>query len=91
MKNRAKILFVILSAVCLLSGCGNIVKKGTKALEAKEYDKAVTAFQEAIDSGNQDKVAEGNQGLGMAYYEQKEYDKAEKIYNKLIGSFASIR
>lgn len=88
MKNRAKILFVILSAVCLLSGCGNIVKKGTKALEAKEYDKAVTAFQEAIDSGNQDKVAEGYQGLGMAYYEQKEYDKAEEAFQNALDQGA---
>lgn len=88
MKNRAKILLVILSAVCLLSGCGNVVREGTKALEAKEYDKAVTAFQEAIDSGNQDKVAEGYQGLGMAYYEQKEYDKAEKAFQNALDQGA---
>ena len=97
MKNRAKILLVILSTVCLLSGCGNVVREGTKALEAKDRntpmsitrkDKAVTAFQEAIDSGNQDKVAEGYQGLGMAYYEQKEYDKAEEAFQNALDKGA---
>lgn len=88
MKNRAKILLVILSTVCLLSGCGNVVREGTKALGAEEYDKAVTAFQEAIDSGDQDKVAEGYQGLGMAYYEQKEYDKAEEAFQNALDKGA---
>lgn len=88
MKNRAKVLLVMLSTVCLLSGCGNVVKKGTKALEAKEYDKAVAAFQEAVDSGKQEKVAEGYQGLGMAYYEQEEYDKAEEAFQNALDNGA---
>ena len=66
MKNRAKILFVILSAVCLLSGCGNIVKKGTKALEAKENQ---------MTDSEIDAIGAGDQGMmfGYATNETEEY------------------
>ena len=64
---------MLAGVTCLASGCGNVVKDGTEALGEGRYDAAETAFEEATKNENKEVAADGYQGLGMTYYEQKEY------------------
>ena len=74
---RKKLAVLMLAGVtCLASGCGNVVKDGTEALGEGRYDAAETAFEEATKNENKEVAADGYQGLGMTYYEQKEYDRS---------------
>ena len=78
---RKKLAVLMLAGVtCLASGCGNVVKDGTEALGEGRYDAAETAFEEATKNENKEVAADGYQGLGMTYYEQKEYDKALEAF-----------
>lgn len=65
-----KILPVIL-VVCMLTGCGNALKDGTKQLEEGNYKKAAESFEEAAQK--EEDTAEAYRGLGMALYEQEDY------------------
>ena len=71
---------MLAGVTCLASGCGNVVKDGTEALGEGRYDAAETAFEEATKNENKEVAADGYQGLGMTYYEQKEYDKALEAF-----------
>lgn len=86
---RKKLAVLMLAGVtCLASGCGNAVKDGTEALGEGRYDAAETAFEEATKSENKEVAADGYQGLGMTYYEQKEYDKALEAFQTALDQGA---
>ena len=77
------------AAVCvfaagILSACANPQKEGTAALEEGNYEEALAQFQEAADSSDREKSAEGYRGLGMAYYESGEYEKALESFQKAV-------
>ena len=77
------------AAVCvfaagILSACANPQKEGTAALEEGNYEEALAQFQEAADSSDREKSAEGYRGLGMAYYESGEYAKALESFQKAV-------
>lgn len=76
---RATLLALAVSA-CLLTGCTNALKDGTGYLEDGNYKEAVTAFQKAVDEGK--KTAQAYRGLGMAYYEQEDYESAKMHLRK---------
>ena len=71
---KIKKILPILYAVCLLTGCTNALKDGTKQMEEGNYDKAAACFTEAVQK--EENAAEAYRGLGMALYEQKEYKGA---------------
>ena len=52
------------------------------------YDAAEAAFEEATKNGNKEVAADGYQGLGMTYYEQKEYDKALEAFQTALDQGA---
>lgn len=86
---RKKLAVLMLAGVtCLASGCGNVVKDGTEALGEGRYDAAETAFEEATKNENKEVAADGYQGLGMTYYEQKEYDKALEAFQTALDQGA---
>ena len=86
---RKKLAVLMLAGVtCLASGCGNVVKDGTEALGEGRYDAADTAFKEATENKNKEVAADGYQGLGMTYYEQKEYDKALEAFQTALDQGA---
>lgn len=76
MKKKRMVLVMAVSAMCMMAGCGNTVKDGTEALEQGDYDTAIASFEEAAGSDDKEEAAEGYCGLGMTYYEQKQYDQA---------------
>lgn len=80
MKKRTGI--ILAAVMCLMTGCSSAVKDGTELLESGAYQEAVEKFQEAAE--NEKNPAEACRGLGMAYYEQAEYDKALKAFEQAL-------
>ena len=71
---KKKVIIGILVALCMtVTGCAGSVKKGTKYLEEKDYKNAEVEFQD-----------EAYRGLGLCYWEQKKYEKAEKALEKAL-------
>lgn len=72
------------SAAGILSSCANPQKDGTAALEEGNYEEALAQFQEAAESDDREKSAEGYRGLGIAYYESGEYAQALEAFQKAV-------
>ena len=66
-----KRMIPVLLAGMLLTGCGPYAK-GAEHLEKGEYEQAEEAFTKAIEEG--ENLAESYRGLGIALWEQKEYE-----------------
>ena len=92
---KYKIVLISISVALLASGCGsdNLIKKGVKALNKEDYSLAKECFNEVIETEkdikpDKDKnlviwsnnMSEAYKGLGIAYYESGEYDKALEAY-----------
>ncbi|MDD3338611.1 MAG: tetratricopeptide repeat protein [Lachnospiraceae bacterium] len=81
-------LFLLLGCMLALSGCGNEEAKtnyqsGIEALEAAEYDNAITDFDAVIASG--DKLSEGYRGLGIAHIYQGDYPDAAVAFERSLN------
>lgn len=84
MKSYKRIIPFILAGM-MLTGCGeNVYKKGVENLENKNYAAAQENFQKAIE--DKKNVADSYRGLGIAYYEQKNYKDAEKAFEDAVSS-----
>ncbi len=86
MKKKRMVLVLAVSAMCMMAGCRNTVKDGTEALEQGDYDTAIASFEEAAGSYDKEEAAEGYCGLGMTYYEQKQYDQALEMLEKAFDN-----
>ena len=92
MKNQMQFIrncgLIILTMSCLLTGCSNAGKAGIKAMEEENYKEAVTQFTQAASTaeakGKKEDAAEAYRGLGMAYYELKEYDNVLESMQKAL-------
>lgn len=82
------VCIVVLFAAFLLYGCGNNVKKGAQLLDEGEVEEAVSAFEQVLeDKGSSDlQMAEAYRGLGMCYYELKQFDKAQESLEKAVDA-----
>lgn len=70
-------------ACMLLVGCGqNVYKKGVENLENKNYAAAQENFQKAIE--DKKNIEDSYRGLGIAYYEQENYEKALEAFENAI-------
>ncbi len=87
-KKRIAVLIMGVSIACVSAGCANALKDGTDALEAGDYETAVTEFQKAVSDGNEEMEAEGYRGLGMAYYETGEYAQALEAFQNAVNQGA---
>ena len=66
-----------IASVCLLTACSkNLIKEGTEQLEQGDYEKAVTAFEQAAEDAEKegDRAPEAYRGIGMACYAQEDYE-----------------
>lgn len=76
----------MLLAVCLLTGCKekvNYIEQGSTQLEEQKYEDAVDSFQKSLEVGED--AAEAYRGLGMAYYEQQNYEAAREAFQNVIA------
>lgn len=80
-----KVIICAVLAVLFLTGCQkNYIKEGTDHLEKQQYGEAEKSFKQAAEK-KQD-AAEAYRGLGMAYYEQKDYKNAQKAIQKVLDN-----
>lgn len=81
---RKGVLCVLLAA-CLMTGCEqkvNYIEQGTLKLEEKQYGEAVSSFKQSLET--EENPAEAYRGLGMAYYEQQDYQAAREAFQNVI-------
>ncbi len=58
------------------------IRDGTAARDKKDYSTAVADFQQAIKADP--RVVEGYLGLGLAYYDQEQYEKAKDAFETYV-------
>ena len=52
---KIKYLVLSIASVCLLTACSkNLIKEGTEQLEQGDYEKAVTAFEQAAEDAEKE-------------------------------------
>lgn len=92
-QNKWKKLFAAVTVVVtlcggILTGCSNSVKDGTAALEEGDYAAAAELFEEAARKAEKkedyEQAADAYRGLGMAYYEQGDYENASTNLQKAL-------
>ena len=78
---------------CLLPFTSNaqnekaLIKKGNEAYEKKEYDNAITQYQQAIVKNPDNPTA--NYNLGNALYKNKKVDEAVQAYDEAVSKASS--
>lgn len=91
-KRRRIVLAILFALIALVGGISyalyynsytGVVKRGYKAIQTSEYDKAVMLFEKAI-SKSEDK-ADAYNGLSEVYRKQNDLTKAENVYLDAIG------
>lgn len=79
-----KVMVCTVLTVLLLTGCQNEIKEGTKQLEEQQYTEAVGSFEKALEKKKD--TAEAYRGLGMAYYEQQDYQSAKEAFQQVLAN-----
>lgn len=79
---KGKVILTVMAVLLSfgLTGCAamNPVDEGVEFLKSEKYQEAQGKFQEAVDAGTD--VGEAYRGLGLCYWEQKEYKKAQEAF-----------
>ena len=84
---KIKYLVLSIASVCLLTACSkNLIKEGTEQLEQGDYEKAVTAFEQAAEDAEKegDRAPEAYRGIGMACYAQEDYEGTHQNLQKAL-------
>lgn len=85
MKRQAGKFAAVLLAALMLTGCGsNLLEEGTALLEEGKYAEAADTFQAAVDEDSED--AEGWRGLGLAKWEQQDYEGALEAFQSVLDN-----
>ena len=82
------IVCMILAAF-MLTGCKdkvNYIEQGTQQMEEQQYEEAVSSFQKSLEE--KEDAAEAYRGLGMAYYEQQDYEAAKEAFQTACPSLS---
>lgn len=66
----------------LLTGCAGNIKDGVTLLKEGKYEEAVEAFQKDVDKERN--LDEAYRGLGIAYFELKEYESAAEAFEMAL-------
>lgn len=75
-----------MTAVLMLGGCAKPVEEGAELLKEKKFAEAQEKFQTAVDKEKE--LGEAYRGLGICYWEQKEYEQAEKSFGLALDNGA---
>lgn len=79
-----KLMVCTVLTMLLLTGCQDEIKEGTKQLEERQYTEAVGYFEKALEKKKN--VTEAYRGLGMAYYEQQDYQSAKEAFQQVLSN-----
>lgn len=86
MKRYAALLSVVALSAALTGCVNNDTKEGVEYLEKGKYKEAVEQFEQAVEAGQN--VGEAYRGIGMAKWEQKDYEGARDAFKHAIESKA---
>ena len=87
---RKSFTFLGMGMLCvmLLTGCtGNPSEKGLEYLQNKDYDNAISEFEKAIKKDIN--VADAYRGIGMAKWEQEDYQGCLDAMNSALDAGAA--
>lgn len=80
---KIKSILLILMLVSMLAGCGSrSYKQGMEELEKGNYKEAAVLLEEYV--AENDDAADAFRGLGMAYWEQQDYEKALNAFEHAL-------
>lgn len=77
------LMIIAMAAALVLGGCSSNEPTGTELLEQGDYAAAVEKFDEAIAEGMNPE--ESYRGLGIAYWEQEDYQRARAAFEKALN------
>ena len=84
---KKRISLVLICLLCFtLTGCKNHVEEGAELLEAGSYTEAQEEFEKAVKKD--DESIEAYKGLGICYWEQQDYENAEKNFKAALNAGA---
>lgn len=91
MKKRKEIkgiALVFILTVSMTTGCiqKKYLEDGVGCLKEEKYEEAVELFQKEVEQ--EKNLGEAYRGMGMAYYELKDYEKAEESFQQALESEA---
>lgn len=83
MRKVWRVFPAVLLLMILLTGCGkNPYKEGMEQLEAGQYKEAEVNFKKAVEK--EKNLADSCRGLGIACFEQKDYEGARKALKQAL-------
>ena len=83
MRKVWRVFPAVLLLMILLTGCGkNPYKEGMEQLEAGQYKEAEVNFKKAVEK--EKNLADSCRGLGIACFEQKDYEGARKAMKQAL-------
>lgn len=91
-KRQAKRIGVLLLLACVLGGCKSqkedLTMQGYAALEQKDYETAERLFTQALDAGENQRLA--YRGRGLSQMGQSDYDKAAENLEKALKESGAV-
>lgn len=90
MAERSALVSLLITACCILPVSASaqyekvFIKKGNEAYEKKEYDNAITNYQQAAEKNPANTTAQYN--LGNALYKNKKTDEAVQAYDNALSN-----
>ena len=92
-RSSKKLVAILFIAYCLIPFTAKaqnekvLIKKGNEAYEKKEYDNAITLYQQATEKNPANSTAQYN--LGNALYKNKKIDEAVQAYDEALVNASS--
>lgn len=75
---------VVFAGMFLFTGCSNHITDGVEALEAEDYEKAKTCFEQ--DIAKKKYLDEAYRGLGIVCFELEKYEEAVENFQLALDS-----
>lgn len=86
---RKLAIAILAGGLCMQSGCAQLEKyfetpleKGLAYLKEENYSGAIASFEESI--AKKKDVGEAYRGIGIAYWEEESYEKAEEAFTNAL-------
>lgn len=80
MRTALLYIMLLLSAQAFSQNINRLIGKGNEAYRLQQYEKAVTAYQEALETDTNNIIASYN--MGNALFKDKKYEEAATIFDK---------
>lgn len=80
MRTALLYIMLLLSAQAFSQNINRLIGKGNEAYRLQQYEKAVTAYQEALETDPNNIIASYN--MGNALFKDKKYEEAATIFDK---------